>query len=225
MNANMVLQLQNTRLLRAVTASAVASLARIARQQTLPAGALVCSSGDVHAPVLFVLSGMVRVFEADAEGREQTLAMVGEGEALNLPVAFDGDGTAPASIQVWSESATLVQIPAHGFAEAVAHDPALATAVLGALAARARHLSKLVADLSLRSVRQRLANFLLGQAENSQNGDPARWTHAAIAARLGTAREVVSRQMRALVNEGVIRQERQRLVIADLGLLREIAES
>ena len=216
--------MQDTPLLRAVAANSVERLDRISRQQTFPAGALICSSGDPQAPVLFVLSGAVRVFGGDADGREQTLNIVGEGEALNLALAFDGDGTAPASVEVWSETATLAQIPASGFREVVTHDPVLAAVVLGALARRARQLSSLVVDLSLRSVRQRLARFLLGQLETGLEGEPARWTHAAMASRLGTAREVVSRQMRALVIEGVIRQERQRLVIADLAALREIAE-
>jgi len=225
MNTRTAIHLGDLALFRAVAADSVARLARIGRLETLPAGALLCSSGDRDAPVVFVLSGAVRVFEADAEGREQTLAIVGEGEALNLPVAFDGDGAAPASAEVWGGAATLVQMPASGFAEVVAHDPALALAVLGALASRARHLSGLVADLSLRTVRQRLARFILAQIERAPASGPARWTHAEIAARLGTAREVVSRQMRALVREGVIRQERQRLVIIDLETLREIAES
>lgn len=219
------MRLRETELLRGAAPAVLARLESLGTTRTLSQGALVCSAGDAEAPVIFVLAGTVRVYKADADGREQTMVLVGAGDVLNLPAAFAADRRAPANVAVLSPEARLASIPGRAFAEQAASDPALAMAVMSTLATQARHLSELVADLSLRSVRQRLARFLLTQADDDVGHTPARWTHAEIATRLGTAREVVSRQLRALVQEGLISQERQRLVIADAEALRRLADS
>jgi CRP/FNR family transcriptional regulator len=70
-----------------------------------------------------------------------------------------------------------------------------------------------VEDLSLRSVRGRLARFLLERAEE---GEVEReWTQDEIAARLGTVRDVVGRNLRALADAGLIEIRRQRIVLLD----------
>lgn len=219
------MRLRETELLRGAAPAVLARLESLGSTRTLSQGALVCSAGDAEAPVIFVLAGTVRVYKADADGREQTMVLVGAGDVLNLPAAFAADRRAPANVAVLSLEARLASIPGRAFAEQAASDPALAMAVMSTLATQARHLSELVADLSLRSVRQRLVRFLLAQADDDVGHTPARWTHAEIATRLGTAREVVSRQLRALVQEGLISQERQRLVIADAEALRRLADS
>ena len=218
------MRLQEIELLRGAAPAVLAKLESLGSTRTVPQGALVCSAGDPDAPVIFVLAGRVRVYKADANGREQTVVLVNAGDVLNLPAAFATDRRAPANVAVLSAEARLISIPGRAFAGLAASDPALATAVMSTLATQARHLSELVADLSLRSVRQRLARFLLTQADDDLGRAPARWTHAEIATRLGTAREVVSRQLRALVQEGLISQERERLVIADAEALRRLAD-
>lgn len=218
------MRLEETELLRGVGQDTLARLKGLAVVRTLPQSALLCSAGDSDAPVILVLAGALRVYKADADGREQTVATLGVGEALNLPAAFADDRRAPANVEALTPEVTVASIPAQALAELAATDATLAATVIRSLANSARHLSDLVTDLSLRSVRQRLARFLLLQAEQADGGGTSRWTHAEIATQLGTAREVVSRQLRALVQEGLVLQDRQRLVIADTQALRRLAD-
>ena len=83
--------------------------------------------------------------------------------------------------------------------------PKLAQAVVAVLAARARMLVGMVEDLSLRSVAGRLAKLLLDQA--LQGNDAVPLTRQQMAARLGTIREMVSRALRELEDEGLVRRE------------------
>ena len=79
-----------------------------------------------------------------------------------------------------------------------------------------------MADLSLRTVRARLARFLLEQSEADA---PVRWTHAEIAARIGTVRVVVSRTLRDFAAEGILDVQRQRIAVADRdALMREAGD-
>lgn len=208
-------------LFHGASADTIANLERVSTERIVPAGALLCAEGEAQVPVILVLEGALRVYQANVDGHEQTLALRLAGDAVNLPAAFTDDGRAPANIVAWNAPAKVLLVPQAAFARLATQDAALSLAVMRALAAQARHLNQLVTDLSLRSVRQRLARFLLLE---SATGEPHTWTHAEIATRLGTAREVISRQMRVLIDLGAVRQERQRLIIADADSLRRIAE-
>jgi len=89
------------------------------------------------------------------------------------------------------------------------------------LAARCRQLVAMIEDLSLHGVTARLAGLLLDQA--TQPDAPA-LTRAQMAARLGTVREMVSRSLRELEQDGLIRLEGARIVIADRAGLARRAE-
>ncbi len=73
-------------------------------------------------------------------------------------------------------------------------------------------------------MRGRLADFLLREARQHGPEQAARWTHAEIAARIGTVREVVSRTMRSFIKEGLIQVERHRILIPDPEALRRVVD-
>ena len=90
------------------------------------------------------------------------------------------------------------------------------------LAERVRQLVSLVEDLSFRPVLGRVAKILLEYAGDG-TGPGQRLTQQDMAAVAGTAREVVSRSLKALESDGVIRMDRHRIVISDEDALKEIA--
>jgi len=222
------MRLQEFDLFRDAAPHTLATLAHACRCQRLDGGALVCAAGEPQAPLILVCEGALRVYQADQDGREQTMALVHRGQVANLLGALVADGRAPANVAAWGATAAVLLIPSAAFALAAAHDAGLALAVMRQLAAMVLHLNALVTDLSLRSVRQRLARFLLEHAQAASAGQSvlvrSQWTHAQIALQLGTAREVVSRQLRAFVEEGVVAQRRQQIIVRDPSALRRIAE-
>jgi CRP-like cAMP-binding protein len=185
-------------------------------------GALIMLEGDDNTPVYFVLQGAVRVYRANLEGREQTLIYLHPGEALNLPGAFAPHWNAPASAQAVGEAELLV-ISMADLRQAVLEQPTLALMLLRVLAERVQHLSQAVYGLGLLSVRARLARFLLPERD-APHETPARWTHAQIAARVGTVRVVVSRTLSAMASQGLIRLDRQRIEIVDPAALAREAD-
>ena len=220
MKTKEISNLQRIRLFAALAPAARKKLQAVAYTATYVAGQLILGEGELDTPVFFVLEGLVRVYRTGADGREQTLLHVEPGEAFNLPTAFAHDPSAPASAVAVSD-ARLLAIPAAELRRVAAETPEIALALLADLSDRLRHLSDLAHDLSLRSVRGRLARFLLAQA---QNPTPTRWTHEQIAAQIGSVREVVSRTLRSFVKEGLIGLQRQRIVVLDPEALRAEAE-
>ncbi len=182
---------------------------------------IILQSGDEDAPIFCVLEGAVRVFRTNLNGREQTLIVLQPGSVFNMPAAFLPSQRSPASAAAESE-ARLIEISLADFRRVATQVPEVALAVLEDLSTKLQHFTTLAHDLSLLSVRARLARFLL-DSYNAEGEETARWTQEEIAAHIGTVREVVSRTMRAFTQEGYIRLDRQRIVLADPQALEAIA--
>ncbi len=174
-------------------------------------GAEILCAGDEETPVYFILSGAVRVFRINPDGREQTLIHLAQGEVFNLPTVFLEGGKAPASVTAL-EDTSLLLIKRDDLRDLVNGIPSLNLAILADLSAKLEHLTEVVHDISLRSVRSRLARFL--QAHSSAPA-PSFWTQDQIARQIGSTREAVNRAMRELIRDGIIRTERQRIIILD----------
>lgn len=199
-----------------------AELASLAARASLRAYArreLIVLEGEPAQAVYFVVSGQVRVYKVSAEGRVQVLDRLGAGESLNLVPVLDG-GPNPASAEAVN-AVTLCVVVAADFQDALRRQPALAAAVLADLAGRLRRFAGLVEDLSFRTVRARLARYLLCQAA----GPRRRLTQAEMAAELGTVRDVVGRLMAEFQDEGLIAVERHRIVVCDRAALEAMGEA
>ncbi len=212
----------NLRPFGGLDAQALKAVGDISRTRRLADGALILLEGDAAAPVYFVLEGAVRVYRTSPEGREQTLIYLQAGEALNLPGAFARRWSVPASAEAVG-AVELVANSADDLRRVTLEHPEVGMALLSMLAERVQHLSLMVYDLGLLSVRARLARFLLSERAE-QRATPVRWTHAEIAARVGTVRVVISRTLSAMASEGLIRLDRQRIEIIDPVALARAAE-
>jgi CRP/FNR family transcriptional regulator len=197
------------------------SVAAVAR--SYDDGQMVVLQGDREAAVFFVIEGRVRVYRTNLDGREQTLIVLCEGDVFNMPSAFIEESRAPASA-VADGPAELLSMSRADFRQIACEIPEVACAVLADLSQKLYHLTDLTHALGLLTVRARLAGFLLTHAQQS-GVTPVRWTHQEIASRLGTVREVVSRTLRAFVQEALIDIQRHRIVILDLEALKREAES
>ena len=100
--------------------------------------------------------------------------------------------------------------------------PRVAVSIANVLAAQVRHLVSLVEDLSFLPVVGRVAKVLLEHAVDGTSPGQ-RLTQQDMAAIVGTVREVVSRSLKALQSDGVIKIDRHRIVVTDKEALRSIA--
>ena len=188
-------------------------------QRHFSAGQAIFLEGEPCQAVYLVQKGLVRTRRMSLEGREQVLNYRGPGEALNLVSAVDG-GPNSASADAVTDASVFV-IPCRRFRELLRVHPEMTSATLKQLCDEVRLLSDLVESLALHPVRARLARFLLQQTDQQ---DPDRhWTQQAIATHIGSVREMVGRTMRAFASEGLVRRERERIVVLDREGLRSEA--
>jgi CRP-like cAMP-binding protein len=104
--------------------------------------------------------------------------------------------------------------------------PDVALAILETLARRLRHFAEIVSDLAFRPIPERLARYVdaLPRRPGSTGIEvEVPLTHAQLAARLGTVRELVARGFLQLEHSGVITRKRKRVVIRDAARLAGLA--
>jgi len=219
-SASLTLSLQHASLLKGLSEGALAGLSASASVRLYQPEQIIALEGDPCREALFVSEGLVRVRQLSQEGREHVLGYLGAGSCLNLTPALDG-GSLLASLEAIIET-TIIAVPCNRVRPLLRGSPAFAEAVALTLAADNRRLSGMARDLALHSVRARLARFLLHHAEHTPPQE--RWTQAAIAANIGTVRDVVGRVLRSFADEGIIRRERGRLRVIDRSRLEQAAQ-
>ncbi len=185
---------------------------------TLPKGSVIFRAGDAAEGFALVLSGRVEVFLTGASGREVMLYAVEPGETcvqttLSLLGAaqYSGEGVAASDLR-------LVMIPRAEFAALIGRSESFRGLVFGAFAARMADMVGLLERVAFQSVESRLAGLLVGRGARVVH-----LTQAQIAAQIGTAREVVSRRLDAMVKEGLIETARGEIRLLDRARLERLA--
>jgi CRP-like cAMP-binding protein len=193
------------------------ALAGAAVERRFDRSQVIFLEGDPCGGLHIVGSGEVKIFKVSPQGREQILHRMGPGDTFNDVAVLDG-GPNPASAGALTDTTLWVITRAEMQRLAQAH-PSLAWALIESIARRARHLVAMVEDLSLRSVKSRLARLLLSEADRAAITDELdrsqMVTQAEMAARLGTVREMIGRALRELSEDGLIEFDRHRIVIKD----------
>jgi CRP/FNR family transcriptional regulator len=190
-------------------------------EKTVQRGEVILREGEASDTLFFVEAGAVKIFKTSAQGKEQILSIARPGEALNDIPIFDS-GTNPVNAQALGP-VTLVSIKKEKLQGILQQYPNVALNTNKVLAQRMRMLVTLVEDLSFRHVLGRVTKILLTHAGDGV-GNTDHLTQQEMAAMAGTAREVVARSLKALEEQGFIRLERHRIVIADKKALEDIVE-
>jgi CRP/FNR family cyclic AMP-dependent transcriptional regulator len=186
----------------------------------IPAGSVTHREGE-HAPHLeLVISGVVRVFVAAPDGRTMTVRYCRPGALLGAVSLFATRFTMPAATQALVDAELLKMSPAV-VRRAAARDTRVAQAFLGELSERVVSFIDEIAGNTFATVRQRVARHLLDLAAQREPGRDASAeivvpvSQRELADAAGTVREVVVRVLRELRQEGVVRTERDQIVILD----------
>ena len=196
------------------------SIRRSIFEKTTDRGEIILFDGEPSRELYFIVSGAVKLVKTSAEGKEQILKIIRPGESFGDVPIFDG-GPNPASAQAMSP-VSLYGIRKAALESVLKEHPGVALNVIVVLAGQVRHFMSLVEDLSFKHVIDRVAKILLEYSGDGSSSRP-HLTQQEMAAMAGTAREMIGRSLKALEEDGVIRFDRHRIVIADSKALEELA--
>jgi len=170
--------------------------------------------------LLLVLDGTVRVQQVSEGGREIVLYRVTEGETCIMTLAcllghdaYSAEGIAETDVQA-------VGVPRPAFEEFMGRSSAFRSFVFASYSSRLRELFNIINEVAFARIDVRLAKKLIELAR--QAGDVGA-THQQLAVELGSAREVISRQLQEFQRRGWIRAERGHIGIIDHRSLEGLA--
>jgi CRP/FNR family transcriptional regulator len=193
------------------------AIAQSASHRHFNAGQVIYVEGEPAESIYILESGWVKATRMTREGREQAMMFLRPVEIFGDIAVFTGT-TYPGTV-VALEDVDVWVIPAKTILDLIPRHPELAMAIIRHLGGRVLHYISLVEDLSLRNVEARLANTLLRHAEliDGQLIVPRReWTtFDEMATRLGTVRDVLSRALKTLESEGLLKVEKQSITLLD----------
>ncbi len=189
------------------------AVTKLAVTRNFPKNTIILCEGDESDSLYVILSGKVKVYLSDDEGKEVTLNVQGEDEYFGELALLD---SAPRSASVVTlEKTQLAVISKSSFEQCMEKNPGISLKVSRGLARRLRELSENVRSLALMDVYGRVAHTLLDMSEE-QDGKmiiPQKLTQREIASMVGASREMVSRILRDLSIGGYITIEKKIITI------------
>lgn len=220
--------LDGIRLLADLSAAEREQVAKICRWRRYAAGEQIIDSQSDTRDVFFVVKGTVRVVNFSASGREVAFDDVTEGRFFGELAALDG---APRSANVMARDETITAaMPPDAFIRMATNHPKLALNVMKDLTRIIRNATDRIMDLSTLGANNRVHAEVLRLARAaSPDGDRAVIRpiphHSDIASRVSTTRETVARVLSDLSRNGIVKRERDSLVVLDLDQLEEMVEN
>ena len=188
------------------------------RWSTYDANELIIDYGESSTEVRFVVSGRVRILLRTPTGKEVILDEIGPGKYFGEMAAIDKSSRS-ANVTALEVSKMCV-VPARVFIELMKDNGDLALDVLRLLSARVRELNHRLGEHTFLTTRQRLCAELLRQSRPRANDPSQRIVSPPplqkdMADRIGTQREVVTRELSALKKASLIDSTRGGLVLLD----------
>ena len=191
----------------------------VLQSRVLPRGLDVFSHGERAHSLPVVLSGRIEVSLTGPSGREILLYSVEAGQScIQTTLGLLGDEPYSGVATTVAET-EVIRIPKPMFLRLMDSDPAFRGFVLRSFGQRMADLTRLLEAVAFGRIDARLAQVLLDLAE----GGVVRATQSEIAARIGSAREVVSRKLDAFGKSGWVATERGEVHLRDLPALRRAA--
>jgi CRP/FNR family transcriptional regulator, cyclic AMP receptor protein len=191
-------------LIAAIGDPMVRELASRGAVRSFPKNTVIINEGDRGDSLFVILSGKVKVYVSDDDGREMILDHYSAGDYVG-EMALDGQ---PRSASVMTlEPTSCAVVTRDALRAAIVANPDVAMALIGTLIERARIATDNVKNLALMDVYGRVARLLLSIAKEQPDGKlvvPERMTQQDIADRVGASRDMISRIFKDLTIGGYV---------------------
>lgn len=220
---NLIESISQMALFQGLPEKQLAEISSIISEEEFGQGSIIFSEGDETRGFYVLLSGRVKIFKLSPDGKEQILHIIEPGEPFAEIALFAGSHY-PAHAETLIKSRTIL-FPRAGFQKLIGNDPDLAMNMLGILTQRLRYFARLVEDLSLKEVPQRLASYImyLSRNQNHSSSVELNISKGQLASLLGTIPETLSRILSKMAGQGFIDVDGRRIHILKKDALAALA--
>jgi CRP/FNR family transcriptional regulator, cyclic AMP receptor protein len=200
------------------------NLGRQCQRRRFAENELVVDYEDESNDVYFIVSGDVRVLNRTAAGKEMILGDFGPGRFFGEMAAIDG-ARRSANVTALTNAEVLI-VPPGVFREIALGEPEICERLLRLLTSRVRELNTRLFERSVLDLRHRLYAELL-RLSAPRKGSPGQaivspppYQHD-LASRIGCRREQVSRELTAMIEDGLLEKIRGGLVLPKPAVLEK----
>ena len=216
------------RLFAGMGPEALRAMARTLRARRFRRGEVLFHEGDPGDALFVVASGAVKVVVPSEDGEEAILATLRRGDFLGELALLDGAPRSASAVAL--EATEALALPRDQFLALVATEPAIRDALMASLAGELRRLTTHVAELHFLDLTGRLAARLARLAEEHGDRLPdgtirldAPLTQSDLAAMIGATRQSVNKLLGEFEADGLLKMERDVIVVPNLDRLARAA--
>ncbi|MCP4582213.1 MAG: Crp/Fnr family transcriptional regulator [candidate division Zixibacteria bacterium] len=220
---NTIQYLNKSTLFAGLDSDELRSLSDTIAIKRLKKGEILFLDGDVASGFYAVFEGKIRIFKSNPDGKEYTIHVINPGQIFGEVAIFEGTNFPASSIAI--ENSVVGFFPKDRFLALIKEYPNISLKIIGSLARFLREYNRMVEDLALKEVPARIAGYLLAKAgETNKKVINLDIKKTELALKLGTISETLSRNLRKMKDNGIIKVDNQQIDILDFNRLNSIAD-
>lgn len=178
-------------------------------------GASILLSGQPGHEIMFVADGVVDIRRTSSDGKEVIISRLGIGEFFGELALLTGAARTADVVAV--EDCMILILREDDFESLLATQPSFSRALMVDLARRVSTASARISDLALLDVALRVHSVLVTLSKRDPSTGErivdSRPTHRDLASMVGSSREMVTRAIKKLEDEGRLRTEGERVFL------------
>ncbi len=182
---------------------------------------LVVQAGDECSQLIIVLSGSVKGEMADYTGKTIKIEDIEAPRPLAAAFLFGKNNRFPVTV-IANNEVELLYIPRPEFLKILQKDQRILTNYLNSISSRAQFLSQRIKFLTFKTIRQKIAHYLLDLAGDRLAVVELPLSQNELAEFFGVTRPALARALGELNEEGYIQAKRRTIRILDKQRMNEL---
>lgn len=217
--------LQTVPLFKELTEEELEPIISISSPRKYNAHSIIFMQDELLDRVFFIHTGTVKIYKTDANGKEQIVSVLKEGEMFPHAVFFR-KGTFPANAEV-IENAQLIVTPINDFEKILISYPELCIKMFRVLGEKIVDLQNRLEEKILHNTYEQVIMLLirLSKSNGEKIGDSykitTKFTNTELANMIGTSRETVSRTLTQLRKKAAISLDSKDFYVVNLSKLED----
>jgi CRP-like cAMP-binding protein len=178
-------------------------------------------SGEVVDKAMIILSGRLQGEMVDFSGNNLKIEDLNAPQMVAPAFLYGAQGLFPVNLSASSDGKLLV-IYRNDFTKLLTLDPRVLANFLNIISGKAQFLSRKITFLSFKTIKEKLAYFLLNRLKNNNMIIPINHNQKEVAELFGVARPSLARIIGDLESQGILKWERNQVTVLDLNALQSI---
>jgi len=192
--------------------------------KSYPKGELIVNAGEMCDRLLIIQKGSVKAEMTDYSGKTIKIEDMSAPWPLATAFLFGKENRFPVSVSATSD-VEMVSIPKPEFVKLLQLNTLILNNYLNTISTRAQFLSQKLKFLSFKTIKQKIAHFLLETAGDRLQSVEIQQSQGQLAEMFGVTRPSLARTLGEMCAEGLIESDRRCIKILDKGRMNQLLKS